>query len=160
MKLRERKAKVVVETGDTDDDGEDFQHPKKRAKKSTRNPSKGSTVATTSRRKGRLRELTEFPLDLLLEVRWRDCYGYIYSMFLTSRPQIFQHLDPLDLLRLARTTKALRSILMSKISSLRVWQESLDRTGIPPKPDDLSEPAYANLAFSKHCHVRALLITV
>jgi hypothetical protein len=53
-------------------------------------------------------------------------------------PQIFSLLEPLDVLRLARTTKALRNVLMSRT--------------------DLTEPQYANLAFSEHCHVIVSLL--
>jgi hypothetical protein len=73
--------------------------------------------------------------------------------------QILSRCSPLDLLRLARTTKAFRALLMSR-SSIAIWrsarQLSSDRQviDIPECPPYLSEPAYANLAFDPHCHVR------
>ncbi|TFK52553.1 hypothetical protein OE88DRAFT_1419649 [Heliocybe sulcata] len=76
--------------------------------------------------------LPSLPLDLLFE--------------------IFGHLLPLDLLHLARTTKPLRRILMQR-SSVTVWRDALSNVeGLAPCPEDMSEPAFANLAFDLHCH--------
>lgn len=67
--------------------------------------------------------------------------------------EIFGHLRPYDLLRLARTTKALRDILMCR-SAVSVWKDSRAKIiGMPECPDDLSEPQYASLAFDPFCHV-------
>ncbi|KAJ2927089.1 hypothetical protein H1R20_g10020, partial [Candolleomyces eurysporus] len=67
--------------------------------------------------------------------------------------EVLSYLSPLDLLRLARTTKALRAFLMSKSSSA-IWKSSLAAIeGLPPCPEDLSEPQYANLMCWDHCHV-------
>ncbi|KAJ3825576.1 hypothetical protein F5880DRAFT_1700706 [Lentinula raphanica] len=67
--------------------------------------------------------------------------------------EVFCYLHPRDLLRLARTSKDLRSILMSK-SSANIWQLAGSNVeGLPPCPDDLSEPQYANLLFEPQCHV-------
>ncbi|KAK1219533.1 hypothetical protein PQX77_017721 [Marasmius sp. AFHP31] len=71
--------------------------------------------------------------------------------------EIFTHLYPLDILHLARTSKDLRGILMSRSSS-HIWKaarENADRTipGLPPLPADLSEPQYASLAFDPTCQV-------
>ncbi|KAF9015809.1 hypothetical protein BDZ89DRAFT_962421, partial [Hymenopellis radicata] len=66
--------------------------------------------------------------------------------------QVFSYLEPLDLLRMSRTTKALRSLLMGKSSS-GVWGRArLRMEGLPPMLEDLSEPEYANLLFDSHCH--------
>lgn len=37
-------------------------------------------------------------------------------------------------------------------SSISVWKVALSRDPLPPKPADLNEPQYINLAFSEHCH--------
>ncbi|KAF9234857.1 hypothetical protein BU15DRAFT_25152, partial [Melanogaster broomeanus] len=61
-------------------------------------------------------------------------------------------LHPMDLLNLARTTKAFRQLLMRK-SSAFVWKAALGRVeGLPACPPDLNEPQYAYLAFYPHCH--------
>ncbi|KAJ6513362.1 hypothetical protein C8R45DRAFT_344717 [Mycena sanguinolenta] len=83
-------------------------------------------------RRGILSSLREFPLDIVAE--------------------IFGHLNPMDLLNLARTTKEIRGILMSR-SSTFIWKESRSHVeGLPDLPRDLTEPQYANLCFSTHCH--------
>ncbi|KAF9019844.1 hypothetical protein BDZ89DRAFT_898247, partial [Hymenopellis radicata] len=82
---------------------------------------------------GKLSLFTEAPLDVLFEV--------------------FSNLEPLDLLRMSRTTKTLRSLLMDK-SYISVWQSALEGIeGLPPVIEGLSEPQYVNLMFDNHCHV-------
>ncbi|KAK0486349.1 hypothetical protein IW261DRAFT_1455036 [Armillaria novae-zelandiae] len=64
---------------------------------------------------------------------------------------IFSKLDPLDLLRLSRTTKGFRALLLQR-SSTFVWKRARQNTeGLPPLPEDLSEPKFAHLAFDGHC---------
>lgn len=66
--------------------------------------------------------------------------------------EIFGHLHPLNLLHLARTTKAFRRILMHK-SSVFLWKAARANVpGLPDCPPDLSEPQWANLVFDPHCH--------
>ncbi|KAG1886289.1 hypothetical protein F4604DRAFT_1725611 [Suillus subluteus] len=66
--------------------------------------------------------------------------------------EIFGRLLPLDLLHLARTTKALRAVLMHR-SSTTVWMAARSNLkGMPACADDMSEPAHASLAFDTHCH--------
>ncbi|KAK7045391.1 hypothetical protein VNI00_007642 [Paramarasmius palmivorus] len=76
--------------------------------------------------------MKEAPLDIMLE--------------------IFTHLHPKDLLNLARTSKDLRSVLLSKTSA-QVWRAVLRNARLPPLPKDLSEPEYASLAFDTWCNV-------
>ncbi|KXN85719.1 hypothetical protein AN958_10902 [Leucoagaricus sp. SymC.cos] len=66
--------------------------------------------------------------------------------------EIFAYLAPYDLLKLARTTKRFREILTS-LPSRFAWVRALENVpGLPPCPTDMTEPAYANLAFSPYCH--------
>jgi hypothetical protein len=66
---------------------------------------------------------------------------------------VFRNLPPYDLLRLARTTKSLRSILLSK-NARSVWIDALEAVaGLPPCPEDMSEPAYTRLTFDTQCSV-------
>ncbi|KAK0484045.1 hypothetical protein IW261DRAFT_1466407 [Armillaria novae-zelandiae] len=81
--------------------------------------------------RGRLKQIPEMPIDILFEA--------------------FSHLDALDIMRLSRTTKTLRRLLMHR-SSIYIWKAALSRDTLPRKPADLNEPQYINLAFSKHCH--------
>jgi hypothetical protein len=71
-----------------------------------------------------------------------------------TRTQIFGHLLPLDVLHLARTTKDFRRVLMHR-SAKSIWKSALSNVpGLPECPPDMSHPAFANLAFDPHCHVR------
>lgn len=61
---------------------------------------------------------------------------------------------PLDVLRLTRTTKQFRQLLMHR-SSVSIWIAA--RKNVPDLPDCppyMSEPQFANLVFDTHCHVR------
>ncbi|KAI0093010.1 hypothetical protein BDY19DRAFT_1045335 [Irpex rosettiformis] len=105
-------------------DDEPAARPKKAA-------SKGVTRAPR-RRAGKLREMLDMPLDVILE--------------------ICSHLHPKDVLNLSRTSKDLRKFLMNR-SSKSFWLAALSNLpNLPPCPGDLSEPAYVNLMFSIHCH--------
>ncbi|KAG7451970.1 uncharacterized protein BT62DRAFT_926167 [Guyanagaster necrorhizus] len=90
-----------------------------------------SSKPPTRRRKGVLTKVAETPLDVLFE--------------------IFQHLEPLDLLRLSRTTKDLRTLLLQRQSSF-IWKSARENVkDLPPLPDDMIEPRYASLVFDNHC---------
>lgn len=61
-----------------------------------------------------------------------------------------------DLLSLSRTTKAFRELVLAR-SAERFWKAAMENSlaeGLPACPEWLSEPAYANLMYSPHCHVR------
>lgn len=76
---------------------------------------------------------------------------------LTVMPQIFSLMHPRDLLNLARTSKPLRALLMSR-QSAPFWKAARQLVeGLPDCPPYLSEPEYANLAFFSHCHVSRIL---
>jgi hypothetical protein len=60
---------------------------------------------------------------------------------------------PTELLHLARTSKSFRAFLMARSSAL-LWRTArMNVDHLPGCPEDLSEPAYANLVFDSHCHV-------
>ncbi|KAF9480601.1 hypothetical protein BDN70DRAFT_603950 [Pholiota conissans] len=93
-----------------------------------------SSLSTTSTcRPAKLDLLPSMPLDVLLE--------------------IFSHLYPIQLLRLSRTTKALRKILLHR-SSTYVWKAALGFVeGFPARPKELSLPFWTSLIFDYHCQV-------
>ncbi|KAF9267015.1 hypothetical protein L218DRAFT_714782 [Marasmius fiardii PR-910] len=67
--------------------------------------------------------------------------------------EIFKHLEPLDLLHLSRTSRALRTILMCRGTSRQVWVAArANIVGPPSIPDDMSEPSYASFAFEPICY--------
>lgn len=90
---------------------------------------------------------------------------------LTYSPfQVFYLLHPVDILRIARTTKAFRSLLMVRgsdpgsVSSIctSIWKEArknVEGFEVPfPGPfPDMSEPAFASLCFEFHCTVSSTI---
>ncbi|KAI0047931.1 hypothetical protein FA95DRAFT_1678733 [Auriscalpium vulgare] len=104
--------------------------PAKRAKNGN-----GKVVAKGPSRgvRGRLSALPSMPLDILFE--------------------IFGHLPPTDLIHLTRVTKAFRQVLLSRDAML-LWKEAYELVpDVPSCPEDMSEPAWANLLFGgAHCH--------
>jgi hypothetical protein len=135
-----------------------IEPPKKRQKVHKKSPlneaqTELATGKKTRGRRGFLKELVNMPLDVLFEVCTFAGYS-LYTPF--SNPvasQIFGHLNPADILHLARTTKELRVILMDR-SAQWIWQRT--RTNVkdlPDCPDDMTEPQYAHLAFDPQCHV-------
>ena len=72
------------------------------------------------------------PLDILYEV---SIDKKTFEKVVLDCPicqQIFGHLRPYDILRLARTTKALRGILMRR-SAISVWKDA--RSNVEGLPD-------------------------
>ena len=135
-------------TEDLDDTlAEDYRPATKRRKK-TQTSSRSTHFKKPRGKRGLLSQLTEFPLDVLFEV-------FIYQGTVRHLRvlQIFGHLHPYDLLRLSRTTKDLRNILMSK-SSAFVWRAALENVdGLPDLPVELNEPQFVHLAFDTRCHI-------
>ncbi|KAF8162825.1 hypothetical protein B0H34DRAFT_296399 [Crassisporium funariophilum] len=77
---------------------------------------------------------------------------YLLSMPIDIALEIFGLLEPLSILHLARTTKPLRRLLMSR-SSITIWKRAKEAyPGIPKCPEGMSEPQYAYLAFDMTCH--------
>ncbi len=100
---------------------------------------------------GKLSLFTEAPLDVLFEVR--DIARRDASFLILVSLKVFSHLEPLDLLRMTRTTKTLRFLLLDR-SSIAAWHSAFKKIeGLPPVLEGFSEPQYANLIFDNHCHV-------
>ncbi|RDB27364.1 hypothetical protein Hypma_004481 [Hypsizygus marmoreus] len=61
--------------------------------------------------------------------------------------EVFGHVHPLDLYHLARSTKALRSLVMTRNSSW-LWEVVFERNpAVPPCPPELSFPRWTDLLF-------------
>ncbi|KAE9405746.1 hypothetical protein BT96DRAFT_988249 [Gymnopus androsaceus JB14] len=105
-----------------------------RSNANTSTNKKGRIPAQLRERQGLLEKLArDVPLDIILE--------------------IFCYLSPGDLLQLARSSKDLRGILMSK-SSGSIWRIARENVrDLPPCPKDLNEPQYAHLLYDSYCHV-------
>ncbi|KAJ3740507.1 hypothetical protein DFH05DRAFT_1529107 [Lentinula detonsa] len=127
---RKRSKKAVSAKSSVPSSGTDEQPPKPSTKRQ-RMPEEFRKVRG---KLGLLERLAkDVPLDVILEV--------------------FCYLDPGDLLRLARTSKDLRGILMSKTSE-SIWCIARGNVeGLPPCPVDLNEPQYAHLLFESYCHI-------
>ncbi|CAA7267091.1 unnamed protein product [Cyclocybe aegerita] len=85
-------------------------------------------------RRGKLKLMTEMPLDILLE--------------------IFSELEPLDLLHISRATKDLRAIVTNPTHAflwIRVY-ENAPAPVPPPCPPGMSILHYTNLVYGRHCH--------
>ncbi|TRM61386.1 hypothetical protein BD626DRAFT_599450, partial [Schizophyllum amplum] len=115
-----------------------YKAPARKRRKTRASPKKGAKQDVGQpilrpRRRGTLAALTSMPLDILYE--------------------IFTHMHPLDLLHTARTTKMLRSVLMSA-SLAWIWKDSYSAHAqdLPPLPDDMNVPQFVSLVYDKVCH--------
>ncbi|KAJ8520508.1 hypothetical protein ONZ45_g2691 [Pleurotus djamor] len=131
-----RVAEAPPQVNDPDSQDEevedDIQYKPKPAKRRKVAHVDGETKRVVPRGKGKLRNLPQMPLDILFE--------------------IFGFLTPLDVLRLARTTKDFRSVLMKR-SAISLWKTVFDNVpGTPEKPEDMCEPAWANFLFTNNCY--------
>ncbi|KAG8733091.1 hypothetical protein FRC12_018983 [Ceratobasidium sp. 428] len=65
--------------------------------------------------------------------------------------KIASHLEPVDIILLARLNKSFRNFLMRQ-SSVEVWRRSMENVlGLPDCPSDMSEPCYLALVFLTTC---------
>ncbi|KAG9002425.1 hypothetical protein FRB94_003944 [Tulasnella sp. JGI-2019a] len=108
---------------------------KRKKKRSKRTHNERTTFVDVTLANSKTLPWTVLPLDIVYE--------------------IFRWLEPLDLLQLARSTRALRNHLMSKASS-NLWKASRLNVigGTPECPEYLSEPAFARLLFAEECFMR------
>ncbi|KAJ8515663.1 hypothetical protein ONZ45_g6940 [Pleurotus djamor] len=127
--VSERDNRVKSDNDDLKEDQSNTPRPVKRRK-----PNNQYAKSVAQRRKGKLRNLPQMPLDILLE--------------------IFAFLDPLDILHLARTTRAFRAVLMNRSTAISLWKNAFANVpDVPEKPGDVSEPAWTNFLFSNHCYI-------
>ncbi|KAG8732742.1 hypothetical protein FRC11_011165 [Ceratobasidium sp. 423] len=102
---------------------------KRRAQaKSMKNTQRDALVRRTQ---GKLAGLLVLPVELFTEVT--------------------RHLSPTDIISLSRSNKFFRGILMQR-SAGHIWRTALQNVpDLPPCPNDLCEPQYAALLFTKYC---------
>ncbi|KAE9393657.1 hypothetical protein BT96DRAFT_887142 [Gymnopus androsaceus JB14] len=131
-----------------EEEDEEYQNPPRKVKKrAKKRPSNGESSSAVSKRKKMPKEFKGVRGKFgLLEKLAKDAPLDIFF-------EIFTHLQPDDLLRLARTSKDLRGILLRK-STESIWRTARSNVeGLPPLPDDMSEPQYAHLLFfDTYCH--------
>ena len=117
--------------------------------------SKGAPAPKRGRRRaGRLALIMSMPVDVFDIVSFQfmlfSQHGLRHSRL--THQKIASHLGPIDLLRMSRASKTLRSFLLSK-SSKSVWAAAEAALGLPACPSDLSNPNYASLLFESFCTV-------
>ncbi|VDC07700.1 unnamed protein product [Peniophora sp. CBMAI 1063] len=139
-----KRAATYVEddgSGNEEDEAVPKRRPRKRAKKDDdARPATKKLVAAAggrTKKRGRLNALPDMPLDILEE--------------------IFSLLDPSDLIRIARTTKAFRRLLLAGNQFSHLWRASWSRTeGYPPCPEDYPLLKWLQLLFGgPYCQVCA-----
>ncbi|KAH8116966.1 hypothetical protein DFH11DRAFT_1141796 [Phellopilus nigrolimitatus] len=137
-------SKRAAAAPDSDSDGfeaEQHARPKKRVKtrkgsQGTDDDEEGNTPAVVAkprnprRKLGRLAMMMSMPIDVFCEIA--------------------RYLGPHDLLRMARTSRTLRNLLMTK-DSKPIWRAAEDSVGLPECPLDLSSPQYASFVFDAFC---------
>ncbi|KAF9065329.1 hypothetical protein BDP27DRAFT_1450236 [Rhodocollybia butyracea] len=143
-RLREKASKEDNDEWHDGDEYEEDERPAKRARQGTKNSKTRSKTRSKRQRmpeqfrkvRGKLGLLARLVKDIPLEVIF----------------EVFCYLEPGDLLRLARTSRDLRGILMSKTSE-SIWCTAHKNVeDLPPHPKDLNEPRYAHLLFEAYCH--------
>ncbi|KAG8766803.1 hypothetical protein FRC12_006650 [Ceratobasidium sp. 428] len=142
-KTQGKRARIV----DAEDVSDDLKHdkdfkdesdqekqrspPRKRqrtAAKSTKAPARKKQVKHKS---SRVIGLTDMPIEIFTKIA--------------------SHLDPIDVIFLARLNKHFRNFFMKR-SSIDIWRGSIDNMlGLPGCPPDMSEPRYLSFIFMKTC---------
>ncbi|KAG9127743.1 hypothetical protein FRC07_010195 [Ceratobasidium sp. 392] len=93
----------------------------------------------SARRKGKLSGMLSLPVEVVTEIA--------------------THLTPPDPIILSRLTKRFRALLMRR-SATPIWASVIRNVpGLPACPDDLCEPQYAALVYSKHCSACGARVT-
>ncbi|KAK0213187.1 hypothetical protein DFS33DRAFT_1482926 [Desarmillaria ectypa] len=107
--------------------------PRKRGKiGSSKNDGQDKRIVGNRSSRGGLTQLADMPVDI-----WFEIFGW---------------LEPIDLLQLARSTKDIRKVLISR-SSASGWKAARSNIpGLPEPAPGMSEPAWANLIFTLRCH--------
>ncbi|TRM61401.1 hypothetical protein BD626DRAFT_460226 [Schizophyllum amplum] len=118
-----------------DESADVFSMPAQKRRKAKGNTAgKKQTIqgkASRQRVRGRLAAFAEMPLDILYE--------------------ILRYMHPRDLLQVSRTTKTLRSVLMSK-SFIGIWNHSHTAYDLPPVFSGMTVPQFVSLAYDRFCH--------
>ncbi|KAJ7691800.1 hypothetical protein B0H17DRAFT_1331006 [Mycena rosella] len=113
------------EEHDVESDASQYERPVKRQKTSTKK-STARSGTVWKRKADKKCYITPIPLAILLE--------------------IFGHLEPKDLIRLARTNHAFRGQLLSTASK-SIWEAARENVDGPDCPPDLSEHRWARLLY-------------
>ncbi|KAL5638108.1 hypothetical protein ACGC1H_002383 [Rhizoctonia solani] len=107
--------------------------PPQRKKRAVGGASKSRTTEPPTKLKGKLSGVFSLPIEVFME--------------------IIQHLPLPDVLSLSRSNTFFYQMLMTRsMATLHVWRAAVENVpGLPRCPEDLCEPQYATLIYSKHC---------
>ncbi|KAI0088492.1 hypothetical protein BDY19DRAFT_947867 [Irpex rosettiformis] len=106
--------------------------PEAKGEYSEKCASKPGKVARAPRKRGKLHQMLDMPLDVIMEI----CL----------------HLGLREMLWLSRLSKAFHRFFTSR-STQYIWKAAaLNVPDLPPRPEELTEIAYSNLLYSTHCH--------
>jgi hypothetical protein len=167
--LRARKTRPLPTGNDASESGGE-QPPmplRKRAKRmkpedkeeAEAGPSQPPARGKPRGRVGKLAQMPHMPLDILFDV-CNALLSYVVLILTCLLIKIFSMLPPLDLLRLTRTNKTLRGLLMSR-NARQTWIAALGTVpDCPPVPEGMTEPAWVRLAFENACHVCWFLLPI
>ncbi|THU81981.1 hypothetical protein K435DRAFT_766953, partial [Dendrothele bispora CBS 962.96] len=139
-------------------DGKSFQVEDQRADESSGDDA--TKFSGSSRKKTRVSSKKKAAKLIAVDKRFKKVRGRLGLLhkLATEMPldvifEIFGHLEPLDILRLSRTSRDLRNLLTSR-SSEHVWRNArLNVEELPSLPTDLNEIQYAKLVFDAICQV-------
>lgn len=121
---------------------------------SLHNATEGKEAPRKKRRlQGALYPIMNMPLDVLFEV---SAYEFPRRDELNVFIKILSYLSPENVLRMARTNKNMRNLLMSKAQK-HIWNAAEKAVRLPACPPDLSSPQYASLVYDTFCMVRNLI---
>ncbi|KAH9482005.1 hypothetical protein JR316_0006535 [Psilocybe cubensis] len=146
-------------------DSDRENNPPKKAQKAAEIKSGSGTVTQTDEKRraknGEKAETGSAPILMAHDTTAAQAHDtHLHTTPLNSMPdellcEIFGQAMPLDLLRLAQTSKKFRSILMHT-SARRIWERArlgLPVPGLPDCPPDLNEVQYATLIFAPYCQL-------
>lgn len=108
----------------------------------------GDDVASSAR----TATFLDMPLDCLGEVRSANFGGFSKLLLFLGGGQICIHLGLADLISLAKTSKAIRAVLLSKAAHF-IWSATRRAMGLPIFPD-MGEIKFAHLLYGTACKVR------
>ncbi|CAE6411684.1 unnamed protein product [Rhizoctonia solani] len=104
-----------------------------RKKRRLAKTSEAGKVKKSNKIKGKLSGILSLPIEVFVE--------------------IMRRLALPDVLSLSRSNKFFRQMLMTRsVTTLSIWRGAIENVpGLPPCPEDLCEPQYAALVYTKYC---------
>ena len=157
----------TAEKDDSDANGEGEAQTSKTKKKKKKGKKKKAVWATEESWDADLMEksfserdmqlFASFPIHVLCKVSLSKTAPCLF--FRNSLVQVASHISPDDVFSLSRSSRSLRSVLMSK-KAKDVWRAAREHEGAPEPPEGLSEPQCASFFNDDMCSVSSALSLV